>query len=139
MTETNAFRLRVDGNPVSKGSMRAFVPKGWKRAVVTAANPNTKQWEKAIKTLALEQKPVVTSDEWRVVLRFAMKRPQRLAKARKHHTTKPDIDKLVRCVLDALTGVLWVDDSQVITLRAFKRYAKEDEPPHVDIIAWGAE
>jgi crossover junction endodeoxyribonuclease RusA len=139
MSDPSAFRLRVDGNPVSKGSMKAFVPKGWKRAVVTAANPNTKQWEKTIKTSALEHSPVVSSGEWRVVINFAMKRPQRLPKGRKHHTTKPDLDKLVRCVLDALTGVLWVDDSQVITIRAFKFYAAEEEVPHVDIIAWGAE
>ena len=38
------------------------------------------------------------------------------------HTKKPDIDKLVRLVLDALTGIAYVDDSQVVLLYAEKSY-----------------
>ena len=34
-----------------------------------------------------------------------------------------DLDKLARAVLDALTGVVYRDDSQVIDLRLRKRYA----------------
>ena len=37
----------------------------------------------------------------------------------------PDLDKLVRGVLDALTGRVWVDDSQVVEIRASKVYADE--------------
>ena len=37
--------------------------------------------------------------------------------------TKPDVDKLVRAVLDALTGIVWVDDSQVAILSAEKVYS----------------
>ena len=40
-----------------------------------------------------------------------------------HHTTAPDLDKLTRAVLDALTGVLYLDDKQVIELHARKQYA----------------
>lgn len=36
---------------------------------------------------------------------------------------KPDIDKLVRSVLDALTGLLWHDDSQVVGVMATKVWA----------------
>lgn len=36
----------------------------------------------------------------------------------------PDLDKLVRAVCDAITDAgLWRDDSQVVTIRAAKRYA----------------
>lgn len=35
---------------------------------------------------------------------------------------KPDVDKMARAVLDALTGVLWVDDAQVVDLHATKVY-----------------
>jgi len=35
---------------------------------------------------------------------------------------KPDVDKLCRAVLDALTGILYHDDAQVISLNASKRY-----------------
>lgn len=39
-----------------------------------------------------------------------------------HKTTKPDLDKLIRSVLDALTGVVFVDDAQVVRLVAAKRF-----------------
>lgn len=35
---------------------------------------------------------------------------------------QPDIDKLVRAVLDALTGVCYDDDAQVVMLLATKQY-----------------
>lgn len=36
---------------------------------------------------------------------------------------KPDVDKLARAVLDALTAVVWLDDAQVTDLAAHKFYA----------------
>ncbi len=35
---------------------------------------------------------------------------------------KPDVDKLCRAVLDALTGILYHDDAQVVSLNATKQY-----------------
>jgi crossover junction endodeoxyribonuclease RusA len=46
--------------------------------------------------------------------------------------TKPDIDKLVRACLDALTGMAFRDDSQVAALHARKLYA-DDRVPGVHI------
>jgi Holliday junction resolvase RusA-like endonuclease len=31
-----------------------------------------------------------------------------------HKTTKPDVDKLMRAVFDALSGVVFEDDAQVV-------------------------
>lgn len=44
--------------------------------------------------------------------------------------TKPDIDKLVRAVLDALTGVVFADDAQVVRLYTDKVYAAA---PHTQV------
>ena len=41
------------------------------------------------------------------------------------HTKKPDADNLAKAVLDALNGVAWEDDSQVVRVGIFKEYAKE--------------
>ena len=46
---------------------------------------------------------------------------------------KPDIDKLCRAVLDALTGVVYADDAQVVGLKATKRYGPI---PGTDIHIW---
>lgn len=45
-----------------------------------------------------------------------------------HHTKKPDTDNMVKAVTDALNGVAYDDDSQIICISARKRYAAE---PHV--------
>ena len=124
-------RFTVTGNPVAKGSMRAFVPRNWQRAVITAAHPKSKQWQTIIESVASTHFDAVSRLPFRVVLCFAMQRPKKMV--REKHTVKPDIDKLTRCVLDALTGVAWRDDSQVISVRAYKRYARIDEDPHVSI------
>jgi len=39
------------------------------------------------------------------------------------HTKTPDITKLIRAVEDALTGVVWRDDSQVYAQNTIKLYA----------------
>jgi Holliday junction resolvase RusA-like endonuclease len=42
------------------------------------------------------------------------------------HIQKPDRTKLLRCIEDAFKGVLWEDDSQVISGAVSKRWGKED-------------
>lgn len=51
-------------------------------------------------------------------------------KRRFWHTRKPDLDKLTRSIKDALTGVIYNDDSQIVGLHCFKEYGDE---PGVDI------
>jgi len=48
--------------------------------------------------------------------------------APKRPAGKPDIDKLVRAVLDAMTGIVFSDDSQVVALDAMKLYADMETP-----------
>lgn len=38
-------------------------------------------------------------------------------------TSKPDTDNCVKAIFDALNGVVWVDDKQVVDLRVVKRYS----------------
>ena len=42
-----------------------------------------------------------------------------------HHIKKPDIDNLQKFLLDCLNGILFVDDSQVIEIRARKIYSSK--------------
>jgi len=49
------------------------------------------------------------------------------------HTVRPDIDKLSRAVLDALKGIAWLDDSQVVQKHVTKRYADAHEPPGAQV------
>ena len=69
-----------------------------------------------------------------VSLLFGMPIPKSTSKANRKlmlnrsikHTKKPDSDNLAKAVLDALNGIAWADDSQIIRLLSMKEYA--DEP-----------
>ena len=50
------------------------------------------------------------------------------------HTKRPDLDNLVKFVKDCLNGIVWKDDSQVVTLTAKKLYDREGEGARTEII-----
>ena len=49
-------------------------------------------------------------------------------------TGRPDLDNVVKAVLDALNGVLYADDAQVVTLEAYKRRCDPGEEPGVGVL-----
>lgn len=50
------------------------------------------------------------------------------------HTQKPDVDKLLRAVLDGITGVVIHDDSQVDDVHPVKRWCdRRDEPEGCEV------
>jgi len=56
---------------------------------------------------------------WRTVVQVTALRPS----ARWKPTVKPDLDKLTRAVMDALTQAgAWTDDTRVTRIEAQKRY-----------------
>jgi len=130
--------FHVSGKPQPAGSKRAFViKKGGAytgRAIVTDANPNAKDWKIDVQHAARDAfKDDVLDCPIRLVLHFTVARP-------KHHygsgknasvlklgapaypTGKPDVLKLARGVEDALTGLAWVDDAQIVIEHLTKRY-----------------
>jgi Holliday junction resolvase RusA-like endonuclease len=80
--------------------------------------------------------PIMVPEEgpWRVSMSFRMQRPaghygQHGVAPRYVHacpSRRPDLDKLVRAVMDALTMRVWRDDGQVVAISASKRYS--DQP-----------
>lgn len=137
----------VRGTPAPKGSTRAFVVAG--RAVTTNANKNTAPWERIVAVEAMSHfRDAPTDVPVEVTLGFRLLRPKGHFGARgvkpqapKAPAKKPDLDKLVRCVLDALTGVVWVDDSQVVEVVATKKFSLEpgvqiDVKPYVEVATW---
>jgi len=124
----------VAGNPVPKGSFRAFNNGG--RPVITNHNPKTKDWELRIAhecQAALGSWPSCYEGAVIIECDFRLPRPKSLPKKVLHHIKKPDLDKLMRAVLDGITGIAIKDDSQVIWLGGGKRYADEEFPMGVHI------
>lgn len=114
----------VPGLPAPKGSARGFVVGG--RAVVTHDSKRTKPWERDIKTFASQAwKGPPTIGAVSLKLAFTLPRPKSLAKRFDAHTKRPDLDKMIRAALDALTHIIYADDSQVTEIHAVKRYGPQ--------------
>ena len=125
----------VPGIPVAKGSARAFVVKG--RAIVTQTNRDKqKPWASMIGLIASERGIKPVSGPVYINMEFVLPRPKShyrsngelKADVPTFHCNKPDADKLARCVLDALTGIAWHDDSQVHIGMAIKVYTVTSGP-----------
>ena len=127
----------VDGIPVAKGRPR------FKRVgnFVQTYTPNkTATWEETVKQAAknamgstdLLETPVT------MALYFRLPMPQSWSKKRKEGalkgleapTKKPDWDNLGKAVSDALNGVIFKDDSQIVSAHVKKTYSAV---PGVDI------
>lgn len=128
----------VHGIAQPKGSAKAFVPKGWTRPIVTSDNTKNKGWQQLVAeaaSVAIGTQPAFQLIETSAILRvvFYLPRPKAIRDKTVPHTKKPDLDKLVRSVKDALSKVVWRDDALVIEIAARKRYASPGEAPRAEI------
>jgi Holliday junction resolvase RusA-like endonuclease len=126
----------VPGIPAPKGSMKAFMPKGWKRPVLTHDNKRTKPWQQAVQATAHAAMDgrAPFDGAVRLVVEFFLLRPAGhsgtgknagvvRSSAPRWPETKPDWDKLSRLVGDALTGIAYHDDARVVEAVVRKFYA----------------
>lgn len=125
--------VTIYGEPKAQPRPRATARGGFARVY----NPSTAdEWKQAIMDAARNQgEPFLGPVS--LEIRFDMPRPKHLrGTEQKPHTVKPDIDNLVKAVMDALTtAIWWIDDSQVWSLSTSKQYAAKDEPSGVFIRA----
>ena len=118
----------VVGRPAPQGSKKSI---GNNRFV--ESSKFLPPWRNAIRLAAEE---AVTANGWARVsgpveleVMFYLDRPSSVSPVKRPQpTVPPDLDKLVRGVGDALTGVIYDDDSQVIRCLAWKVYADTRVP-----------
>lgn len=107
--------------PVGKGRPRMGLRNG---KVMTYTPRATVQAEDEIKTILGMLRPVFHDDPkvpLNVGITFRVTPPEK--RVRLHPTTTPDIDNLIKTVLDACNGILWKDDALITQLVSFKEYA----------------
>ena len=128
--------------PATKGSAQAFVVpgRGRARAVVVNDNRRAAPWaalvrEAAQRAVAAAMPPWQEPGPVEVEIRFYLPRPKSHFRKRLHGqttlrpdvpalvATKPDGDKLLRCCWDALAGICFKDDSQIVRWSGAKYYA----------------
>ncbi len=117
------IKFTVFGKPVPQGSSKAFYVKSLGRSVITSDNKRLKPWRQQVteSAMAIQAEAIPDDRPVEVVLDFYFARPKSATK-RIGMTVKPDIDKLVRAILDGIMGVLFHDDSQVVSIAARKHY-----------------
>ena len=103
----------------------------WTRPILTSDNKRTKPWKQEVKQIAAMniRAPFLKPQAIGIFCKFYFQRPKSTKKSIVDKVTKPDIDKLARAILDALTGIVFEDDSQVTTLVCWKGFGT----PRVEI------
>jgi Holliday junction resolvase RusA-like endonuclease len=113
----------VRGVPVPQGSKRALVHRSTGRAVVIEqGGQRHKDWRADVKAAAAEAMELSQGQPFELLtgpvgvsICFTMPKPKSAPKTRRTWPDKrPDLDKLVRTILDAITGEVIADDAQVI-------------------------
>lgn len=117
------MKVFIPGPPGAKGRPR-FTRSG--RAYTPAKTLKYEGYLKSLMAEAMQDKPPLTGPV-RVDLRFHMPEPKSMPKRDqgRHlpHVKRPDLDNLVKSVLDAANGVLVLDDSSVYAMTAAKQYS----------------
>jgi crossover junction endodeoxyribonuclease RusA len=132
---SSSFTFTVYGKPAPQGSKR-HLGKG----VMVESSNRVKPWRQDIKHAAERLLPKT----WHAILPMRLKVSFLFARPQSHYRAngqlKPsaprycttrigDLDKLVRALCDALQGLCYLDDSQIIEINATRRYASIDERP----------
>lgn len=117
----------VDGIPQTKGSTRAFLLKGKRFPIVTNDNPKNKAWARRVAIAARNAMSMGAFEKIggpvKLHLTFLVSQPKRVKHSLAPSTTRPDLDKMVRSVGDALEGVCYTQDAQIAGISARKFYS----------------
>lgn len=121
----------VYGTPQPQGSTRAFIPKGWKRPIITSTNKNLKPWRQEVAQVALDalqDSGQIQADSGPVKLtaEFYFQRPKSVRANTIYKSTRPDVDKLKRAIGDALSGIIYKDDAQIAMACISKLYGEPE-------------
>ena len=119
----------VEGNPVGKGRPK-FARRG--NFVSTYTPTKTRDYETIIKEAAqkamgsndLLETPVTVAIHITVPIpkSHSIKRIKACLSGSERPIKKPDIDNIAKCFLDAMNEVVYLDDTQVLTLHITKVY-----------------
>ncbi len=140
------IRFTVTGAAIPKDRVRARIvtPKGGKRPFVQLYTPKeTTDYENRVKAAAArawgDAEPSLRPIELQVTIYAEI--PESWSKWKREAATRgeilptgvPDVDNIVKAVSDAMNGVVYRDDGQVVTVDAVKLYAAEGAEAYVEV------
>ena len=116
----SAVEFAVEGVPVPQGSMRSLG-----RRMIHSNHAALMAWRGLVAAAAETARGDFYADSQPVLMKVVFHLPRPKTVKREWPTAKGDLDKHVRSIGDALTGVLFHDDGQVIGITAAKQYATD--------------
>ena len=124
----------VEGRPVPQSRPRV-VTKGGKSWAFSDRSPALRDWKRRIAFVAKDAykgEPATGAVE--LLVCFLMSAPKKGGEG--YHVKRPDLDNLLKAGKDALSGIVWIDDSQVSLTTAVKRYRRDGEESGVQVKVW---
>jgi crossover junction endodeoxyribonuclease RusA len=126
----------VAGVPQPGGSKKGFYNPKLGRVMITEDNKRCAPWRAAVSQAAMEATSTMLEGPLRLHFSFVMPRPKGhfgtgkkagmlKPSAPQFPAQRPDASKLTRSSEDALKGILWRDDSQIVTQVITKRYGAQ--------------
>lgn len=125
------MNFTVGGQPVPQPRARV-VRRGKKTWAMTPGDHPIHAYRQAVAAAAKIACPHQTDDPVSVIVQFTFARPpshmnKSGCKKKAPLFPKCDCDNLAKGVLDAMTGIVWYDDDQVVELHVYKRYGPKAE------------
>jgi Holliday junction resolvase RusA-like endonuclease len=116
----------IDGRCPTKGSTKSFLNPKTGKVVTMADNRSLKQWTTDARWQARAAKVPMIYKPHGVCIDVRVEFVKPKTAKQTAPTVRPDADKLLRAVLDALTGVAYADDSQVVYAAIMKAYGPSE-------------
>lgn len=123
----------IPGPPKGKGRPRFVRATGH-----TFTDAQTASYEAKVGTYARAAGIQPISEPVGLIIHAVLPRPKRLLRradpdGEMWAPSRPDLDNLVKAILDGLNGIAWVDDAQVVEIVARKLFAAKGAPPEVRV------
>jgi Holliday junction resolvase RusA-like endonuclease len=123
--------LVIYGKPIGKARPRFGRNKGTGK-VVTFTPQKTKHYEQEIATTA--QCAMFGKELMEGPVKVEIRAFFFHAKKTGSHVSRPDIDNIVKAILDGLNGVAFKDDAAVAMLLASKQYVNDEAQERVEVV-----
>ena len=126
------MKIIIYGNPVAQGRPKFSTHNGYVRAYDPQKSRDWKSYAKFCAAEEMKGKPLLTCP-LRVVVMSYREIPKSLSKKKAlqaqngliRPSTKPDIDNYIKGAFDAIEGIVYKNDSQIVSLCSEKYYSTE--------------
>ena len=128
------YNFEILGEPVAKEAVKVsmhgkfvhkYMPKKTRNAMADIRSQIIAQLPNGFRPTA---KPL------NLTVQARRQRPKSTPKRVKYPITRPDASNYLKLIEDALNGLVWLDDSQVVRIFAGKEYATEKHPPGITLM-----